>query len=115
MDEFFLILLLQQQRVLWQRMHMVRDTSITEKEIRQVRFPGLVANAQRLGVTMQTVRRDVQRPRRVSTVSYAWRQGKGEDTAGRALKWWLQQLKSPATRAALLSQARRKRTKGVES
>ncbi len=61
------------------------------------------------------VRRDVQRPRRVSTVSYAWRQGKGEDTAGRALKWWLQQLKSPATRAALLSQARRKRTKGVES
>jgi DNA-binding transcriptional LysR family regulator len=61
------------------------------------------------------VRRDVQRPRRVSTVSYAWRQDKGEDAAGRALKWWLQQLKSPATRAALLSQARRKRTKGVES
>ena len=61
------------------------------------------------------VRRDVQRPRRVSTVSYAWRQGPGEDTAGRALKWWLQQLKSPTTRAALLSQARRKRTKGVES
>jgi DNA-binding transcriptional LysR family regulator len=61
------------------------------------------------------VRREVQRPRRVNTVSYAWRQGKGEDSAGRALKWWLQQLKSPATRAALLSQARRKRTKGVES
>ena len=61
------------------------------------------------------VRRDVQRPRRVSTVSYAWRHDKGEDAGGRALKWWLQQLKSPATRAALLSQARRKRTKGVES
>lgn len=61
------------------------------------------------------VRREVQRPRRVSTVSYAWRQSKGEDAAGRALKWWLQQLKSPATRAALLSQARRKRSKGVES
>lgn len=30
---------------------MVRDTRTTEKEIRQVRFPGLVANAQRLGVT----------------------------------------------------------------
>ena len=65
--------------------------------------------------TGRLVRRDVQRPRRVSTVSYAWRQGQGEDTAGRALKWWLQQLKSPATRSALLSQARRKRTKGVES
>jgi DNA-binding transcriptional LysR family regulator len=61
------------------------------------------------------VRCEVQRPGRVSTVSYAWRHDKGEDAGGRALKWWLQQLKSPATRAALLSQARRKRSKGVES
>lgn len=64
------------------------------------------------------VRCEVQRPRRVSTIGYAWRQGAADEAGergGRALKWWLQQLKSPTTRAALLSQARRTRAKGVES
>lgn len=32
-------------------MHMVRDTDATVKEIRQVRFPGLLANAHALGVS----------------------------------------------------------------
>lgn len=42
-----------------------------------------------------------ERPQRVVRVSYAWRSGNGRNT-GRALQWWLQQLESPATRAALL-------------
>ena len=41
------------------------------------------------------------RPPRVVRVSYAWRGGAAR-TQGRALQWWLKQLESPATRAALL-------------
>ncbi|KQP15233.1 LysR family transcriptional regulator [Pseudorhodoferax sp. Leaf267] len=52
--------------------------------------------------TGRLVERRVQRPDRVIVVSYAWReQGTGQGQ-GRALKWWLQQLESPKTRAALL-------------
>ena len=39
------------------------------------------------------------------TVYYAWRAGKGS-AQGRALQWWLQQLDSAATRAALLDAQR---------
>lgn len=39
------------------------------------------------------------------TLSYAWRGGKAV-TQGRALQWWLQQLESPTTRAALLTHQR---------
>ena len=41
----------------------------------------------------------VQRPNRVTRASYAWREA---SASGRALRWWLQQLESPATRTALL-------------
>ena len=47
----------------------------------------------------------VERPERVIRVSYAWR-GAAKANQGRALQWWLQQLESPATRAALLQQHR---------
>jgi DNA-binding transcriptional LysR family regulator len=48
------------------------------------------------------VRREVQRAsRRVIRMSYAWR-NVGNLGPGRALQWWLEQLESPATRAALL-------------
>lgn len=63
----------------------------------------------------QLVKCAVQRPRRISNVGYAWRQSATDDTGGRALRWWLDQLKSPATRAALIGQARRIGSKGVES
>jgi len=43
----------------------------------------------------------VQRPGRVTRVSYAWRED-GRGGPGRALAWWLSQLESPATREALL-------------
>jgi DNA-binding transcriptional LysR family regulator len=43
----------------------------------------------------------VQRPTRVGRMSYAWRDG-GALGPGLALRWWLQQLESPTTRAALL-------------
>ena len=39
------------------------------------------------------------------TVHYAWRAGKGS-AQGRALQWWLQQLDSATTRAALLDAQR---------
>jgi DNA-binding transcriptional LysR family regulator len=42
-----------------------------------------------------------ERAQRVTRVNYAWRGG-NERSQGRALQWWLQQLESPATRAALL-------------
>ncbi len=60
------------------------------------------------------VRCEVQRPRRISTIGYAWRRDNAQARGTRALKWWLQQLKSPATRAALLSQTRRIHANGVE-
>lgn len=47
------------------------------------------------------VAKRVQRPERVVRPSYAWRDG-GAPGPGRALRWWLQQLESPATRHALL-------------
>ena len=55
------------------------------------------------------VAREVARPQRVAQVGYAWRIPDGSEgqNAGRALQWWLKQLKSPATRAALLVNPRR--------
>ena len=53
--------------------------------------------------------REVERPQRVSQLSYAWRipDGSEGERGGRALQWWLKQLKSPTTRAALLANPRR--------
>lgn len=48
---------------------------------------------------MLVVKRVARPPRQIS-VSYAWRTGTRQP--GRALKWWLDQLQSPTTRAALL-------------
>jgi len=50
------------------------------------------------------VEKQLDRPPRVYRVGYAWRGTGG--TPGRALQWWLQQLESPATRAALLDRPR---------
>ncbi len=47
----------------------------------------------------------LQRPQRVVRPSYAWR-AEGRGHQGRALQWWLTQLESPTTRAALLHQRR---------
>ncbi len=47
-----------------------------------------------------------ERPPRVVRVSYAWRGGSAR-SQGRALQWWLKQLESPTTRAALLEQQHR--------
>ncbi len=44
----------------------------------------------------------VARPPRQIAVSYAWRTGTGTRQPGRALQWWLDQLQSTTTRAALL-------------
>jgi hypothetical protein len=44
----------------------------------------------------------VQNPDRVVRVHYAWRQPREAD-GGRALRWWLERLQSPTTRAALLN------------
>nr|WP_315491792.1 LysR substrate-binding domain-containing protein [uncultured Rhodoferax sp.] len=46
-----------------------------------------------------------ERPQRQVPVSFAWR-GATASQQGRALQWWLQQLESPKTRAALLEQHR---------
>ena len=46
------------------------------------------------------VAKRVTRPQRNITLTYAWRTS--SRTPGRALQWWLAQLQSPATRAALL-------------
>ena len=51
------------------------------------------------------VAKRVERSPRVPSVRYAWR-GASAASQGRALQWWLSQLKSPATRAALLTQHR---------
>ena len=64
------------------------------------------------------VTREVERPQRIVQLAYAWRipDGSEGERGGRALQWWLKQLKSPATRAALIDPptrarpARRKRT-----
>ncbi|MFM8556063.1 MAG: LysR substrate-binding domain-containing protein [Betaproteobacteria bacterium] len=47
----------------------------------------------------QLVERTVQRPNRIARASYAWREAAAR---GRALRWWQQQLESPATLQALL-------------
>ena len=51
------------------------------------------------------VARRVQRPTRTIRLNYAWRDI-GVSGPGRALQWWLGQLESPTTRAALLERQR---------
>jgi DNA-binding transcriptional LysR family regulator len=53
--------------------------------------------------TGRLVARRVQQPERVVDVCYAWHASSEGLGIGRALQWWLQQLESPATRAALLN------------
>ncbi len=53
--------------------------------------------------TGRLVQKKVTRAERVVHVAYAWRSGTPPEQ-GRALKWWLAQLESPTTRAALLHQ-----------
>ena len=52
------------------------------------------------------VEKRMQRPTRVVALRYAWRHA-GAGAVGRALRWWLEQLESPATRDALLATSRR--------
>jgi DNA-binding transcriptional LysR family regulator len=51
--------------------------------------------------TGRLVVKKTTRPQRQVAIGYAWRNGKTEPQ-GRALQWWLKQLESAATRAALL-------------
>ena len=51
--------------------------------------------------TGRLVVRRMARPQRIVRVGYAWR-SETSSGPGRALAWWLAQLESPATRAALL-------------
>jgi DNA-binding transcriptional LysR family regulator len=53
--------------------------------------------------TGRLVARRMQQPERVVDVCYAWHASSEGLGIGRALQWWLQQLESPATRAALLN------------
>ena len=53
--------------------------------------------------TGRLVAKTTQRSPRSIRLTYAWR---GNGTPGRALQWWLQQLKSATTRRALLEQHR---------
>jgi DNA-binding transcriptional LysR family regulator len=55
--------------------------------------------------TGRLVVKRTERPQRVVPINYAWRVAKA-GTQGRALQWWLEQLESPTTRAALLEQHR---------
>lgn len=55
--------------------------------------------------TGRLVAKRVQRPARLTSLSYAWR-GAGAGPPGRALQWWLQRLEAPATRQALLQRHR---------
>ena len=55
--------------------------------------------------TGRLVVRQVERPQRIVRVNYAWR-NVAKSGPGRALAWWLEQLGSPATRAALLERHR---------
>ena len=55
--------------------------------------------------TGRLVVKQMQRPQRVVRVNYAWR-NLAQAVPGRALQWWLKQLESPATRAALLERHR---------
>lgn len=51
----------------------------------------------------QLVSKRVERPEREVQLSYAWRKS-GRPQQGRALEWWLAQLKNPLTRSALLDE-----------
>jgi len=53
--------------------------------------------------TGRLVVKQLQREERTVRLSYAWRADAAE---GRAVQWWLHQLKSPATRRALLQEHR---------
>jgi DNA-binding transcriptional LysR family regulator len=55
--------------------------------------------------TGRLVAKKVERPERLVQPCYAWR-GTTKTGTGRALQWWLEQLESPVTRAALLSEHR---------
>lgn len=55
--------------------------------------------------TGRLVVKRTERPQRHVPLRYAWR-GATASTQGRALQWWLQQMESPMTRAALLEQHR---------
>jgi len=55
--------------------------------------------------TGRLVAKKVARPERIVRVNYAWR-SVTKSGPGRALSWWLNQLTSPATRAALLERHR---------
>ena len=55
--------------------------------------------------TGRLVAKKTERPQRQVSLSFAWR-GATASTQGRALQWWLQQMESPLTRAALLEQHR---------
>ena len=55
--------------------------------------------------TGRLVVKKMERPQRLIRVNYAWRNVAKSDH-GQALTWWLNQLSSPATRAALLERHR---------
>jgi DNA-binding transcriptional LysR family regulator len=55
--------------------------------------------------TGRLVVKKTERPQRQVAIGYAWR-GTKATGQGRALQWWLEQLDSPTTRAALLEQHR---------
>ena len=55
--------------------------------------------------TGRLVVKKTERAQRQVSIGYAWRSTKAGGQ-GRALQWWLQQLESPTTRAALLEQHR---------
>ena len=55
--------------------------------------------------TGRLVVKRVERPEHQIQVNYAWRKS-ARPGQGRALQWWLTQLQSPVTRAALLGQRR---------
>jgi DNA-binding transcriptional LysR family regulator len=66
-------------------------------------LPACMAN--RFIESGRLVVKKTERAERVVAVSYAWRGAKSAKH-GRALQWWLQQLESTTTRAALLQQHR---------
>lgn len=53
--------------------------------------------------TGRLVVKQIDRTTQKVQASYAWRKS-GKGSKGRALQWWLEQLQSPATRAALLGE-----------
>jgi DNA-binding transcriptional LysR family regulator len=55
--------------------------------------------------TGRLVVKRMDRPQRIVRVNYAWR-SITKSGQGRALQWWLSQLESPTTRAALLERHR---------